>query len=131
MTGKAEQPSYRADFETLRIEEGIRSFALEYAPPLARAFMEIDATDRAYGLPIRPWVLGETCDHIYPTCPAVIRTGRLDANDGKWWLGTYRTIDDPQNVLYLSPEWDNPCGDICGWCFRVWRGRVSREQAAA
>lgn len=34
-------------------------------------------------------------------------------------------IDDPANVMYLDPDWDNPCGDICGWCFRVWRSRTA------
>ena len=113
----------RDDFETLLVEEGERPFGLTYTSPIVRVFAEIHAFDRATRYPVRPWVLGECCDHIYPTCPAVVRTGRLDVDDSKWWLGTYKTVDDPDNPLWLHPDWDNPNGDICGWCFRVWRAR--------
>ena len=121
----------RTDFETLLLEEGERSYWLTYASPIARIFSVLNAYDRAQRVPVRPWVLGECCDHIYPHCPAVVRTGRLDVDDGKWWLGTYRTVDDPDNPMYLDPEWDNPNGDVCGWCFRVWRARAKRELAVA
>lgn len=116
----------RPDFEALLLEEGRRAYWLEYTAPMWRVFAEFDAYDRATKIAVRPWVIGECCDHIYPTCPAVVRTGRLDVNDGKWWLGRYETVDDPNNPLYLDPDWDNPHGDVCGWCFRVWRARVRR-----
>lgn len=119
----------RRDFETLLVEEGVRPFSLEYSAPIGRVLAEIVAYDQATKLPVRPWVLGECCDHIYPTCPAVVRTGRLDVEDGNWRLGTYRTVDDPANVLYLHPDDDGDAtrGDVCGWCFRVWRSRVKRH----
>lgn len=120
----------RRDFETLLLEEGDRSYWLAYTSPIERAFTEIAAVDRAFRLPVRPWVIGECCDHIYPTCPHVVRTGRLDAKDGKWWLGRYETVDDPDNTLWLHPD-EDPGSDVCGWCFRVWRSRVRRELAVA
>jgi hypothetical protein len=121
----------RLDFETVLIEEGRRAYWMTYGATIDRVLADLDAIDRAYRVPVRPWVIGECCDHIYPTCPHVVRTGRLDAKDGKWWLGRYETIDDPANVLYLDPEWDNPNGDICGWCFRVWRSRLPRSVGQA
>lgn len=128
-TLRAGSESTRLDFETLLIEEGPRSFWLAYTAPIERVMAEFHHFDKATKIPVRPWIIGECCDHIYPTCPAVQRTGRLDANDGNWRLGRYETVDDPHNILFLDPEWDNPNGDVCGWCFRVWRGRIRKAAA--
>ena len=61
---------------------------------------------------VTPWVLcWARLDHIYPTCPAAQRSE-----------GGYRIINDPSNRL--DPD-NDPHGDICGWCKRLWvsRGR--------
>ena len=129
---RANATSERLDFEALLIEEGSRSFWLAYTAPIETVFAELRAYDRASKVPVRPWVIGPCCDHIYPTCPHVQRSGKLDvARDGRERLriGSYETVDDPNNVLYLDPTWDNPHGDICGWCFRVWRARLIRTAA--
>lgn len=63
-------------------------------------------------------------DHIYATCPALARV--------KPWPGT-RWDEDQQKVI-PDKTWprrflgevnveDDPCGDVCGWCKRVWRAR--------
>lgn len=62
-------------------------------------------------------------DHIYATCPALARV--------KPWPGAKldndrQVVDDwtwPRRFLgEVNPE-DDPDGDVCGWCKRVWRAR--------
>lgn len=56
------------------------------------------------GRHVHEWYLGETCDHIYPTCPALRK----------------HTPMRGRGVLY--PEG----GDVCGWRLRVWEARNPR-----
>lgn len=61
---------------------------------------------------VEPWYLapmGPT-DHLYPNCPGLRRSLRP---------GEPPTVG--AGVLY--PE----AGDVCGWCCRVWRARVRKE----
>ncbi len=49
----------------------------------------------------QPWYVGETVDHLFPTCPG-LRRKELRVGRGA-----------------IHPE----AGDICGWCLRVWKAR--------
>lgn len=55
------------------------------------------------------WYITDYGDHIYPTCPALKRSGQARRGQGR-----------------LYPE----AGDVCGWCLRVWRSRQQTEASA-
>lgn len=57
------------------------------------------------------WWMSELTDHIYSTCPALVRSRP--------------PIKRGQGRLY--PE----AGDVCGWCVRVWRSRTAKRSATA
>lgn len=55
-----------------------------------------------------PWFVGQVVDHLYATCPGLLRG-----------LDGARPTPAP-GVIY--PE----AGDVCGMCLRYWRARTGR-----
>jgi hypothetical protein len=68
--------------------------------------IDLDAPFAGYES-VEEWFVGEYNDHVYPTCPALTRTG-MPPRRG-------------QGRLY--PE----AGDVCGICIRWWRARKARK----
>ncbi|MET9158255.1 hypothetical protein ABZX56_11045 [Streptomyces parvulus] len=60
---------------------------------------------------VRPWYMaaGGATDHIYPTCPHLLRS--------------LKGAEPQQGAGALYPD----AGDVCGWCCRVFRARRSKE----
>lgn len=56
----------------------------------------------------RPWYVGQVVDHLYASCPGLLR-----GLDGA-------TPTPAPGVIY--PE----AGDVCGMCLRYWRARTGR-----
>lgn len=75
---------------------------------LVAALAAADAELAAHHEGVDVWFVGADDDHVYPTCPALARTGQ-PAKRG-------------QGRLY--PE----AGDVCGLCVRWWRARKAKEQ---
>jgi hypothetical protein len=56
---------------------------------------------------------GVTVDHLYTDCPAFNRARVQDGDDrGNLWVGQ-------DLVVKVDPEGT----DICGWCYRKWKGQ--------
>lgn len=77
-------------------------------PLLAAALAAADADLAARYEAVDDWYVGEYTDHVYPSCPALRRSGA--------------TLRRGSGRLY--PE----AGDVCGWCVRTWRARKAKEK---
>ena len=75
------------------------------APPAAA---DADLRDRHAEGAHAPWFVGQTVDHLYPTCPGLLR-------------GLNGRAPKPAPGV-ICPE----AGDVCGMCLRYWRARTGR-----